>query len=116
MQNSVKLFHDNMFSGQFNANDFFAYACAQMVQIAGEDFTWIVDHIEKHGQSGMDSAMAYIQNQEPIKPHLTENFNRALTELIERKQEVFGDIDWDFYGYNDNGTYRNINKDYYNND
>jgi hypothetical protein len=54
--------------------------------------------------------MAYIQNQEPIKPYVTDKFNEAIKVLVDRKQEVIGDIDWQFHHYNENGPYRNINK------
>jgi len=108
---AVNTLHRSMFHASFNANDFFWYASAAMVQIAEEDFHWIIEHIEKYGNEGMESAMAYIQNHEPIPPYRTDKFNLAMGELVERKQEVFSDIDWDFYGYNETGPYRNINKD-----
>ena len=54
---------------------------------------------------------AYIQNQEPIKPYLTDKFNEALKVLVDRKQEVFGDIDWDYHGYQEEGPYRRIKED-----
>lgn len=108
---AISTLHNSMFSGQFNANDFFYYATAMPVHICGEDFHWIIEHIEKHGDEGMEAAMAYIQNQEPIQPYLTDKFNLAIDELVKRKQEVFGDIDWGFYGYNDMGPYRKVNKD-----
>jgi hypothetical protein len=94
-----------------NANDFFHYACAQMVTIDRDDIWWVVEHIEKHGDRGVDSAIAYIQNSEPIPPHRTDGFNKAIKELVDRKQEVHGDIDWEFHYYNDKGPYRTINKD-----
>jgi hypothetical protein len=99
------------FDIQMNANDFFHYACAQMVTIDRDDIWWVVEHIEKHGDRGVDSAIAYIQNSEPIPPHRTDGFNKAIKELVDRKQEVHGDIDWEFHYYNDKGPYRTINKD-----
>jgi hypothetical protein len=97
---AYKKLHESSFETHMNANDFFHYACAQMVTIVEEEF----------GQEGVDSAMAYIQNQEPIKPHITDKFNEAIKALVDRKQEVIGDIDWEFHHYNENGQYRTINK------
>jgi hypothetical protein len=107
---AYKKLHESSFELHMNANDFFHYACAQMVTIVAEDIEWVVKHIQEFGQEGIDSAMAYIQNQEPLKPHVTDKFNESIKVLVDRKQEVFGDIDWEFHYYNENGPYRNINK------
>lgn len=100
----------SMFTGFFNANDFFAYACAWGVTITEEDFPWIIEHIQKHPSEGIYPALAYIQNMEPIRQYINDSFNKALQELIERKQEVASDFD---YGdqYNKNGPYRTIKED-----
>lgn len=109
MVNSYNLFLNNMFVGEFNANDFFHYATAHSVCIDESDFDWVLHHIQKWGQSGMNACVSYIQNQTPIKPHLTEKFNKSLSELIERNQKVNGDLD-NGHLYNANGPYRKINK------
>lgn len=64
----------------------------------------------KHPKEGMYSAMAYIQNHEPIHQHINDEFKVAIQELIDRKQEVGSDFD---YGneYTDGGPYRTIIKD-----
>lgn len=100
----------SMFTGWFNANDYFAYACAWGVTISEEDFYWIIEHIKRHPKEGMYSAMAYIQNHEPITPHINDEFKTAIQELVDRKQEVGSDFD---YGneYNAEGPYRTIKKD-----
>jgi hypothetical protein len=108
---AYKTFISASFDIKMNANDFFNYACAQMVGIVSDDAWWVIEHIEKYGDNGVNSAMAYIQNQEPISPYRTNEFNEAIKELIDRKQEVRGDIDWEFHYYNDNGPYRTINKE-----
>lgn len=100
------------FQLQLNAGDFFYFACAQMLNVVSEDVDWVTEHIRQFGDDGLYSAMAYIQNQEPIKPHLTDKFNEALKVLVDRKQEVFGDIDWDFHGYREDGKYRTINEEW----
>lgn len=108
---AYKVLLNGSFGIQMNANDFFNYACAQMVTITDGDFEWVLEHIQKWGYAGMDACIAYIQNQEPIQPHRTDSFEKAIKELVDRKQEVVGDIDWDFHYYNDGGPYRTINKD-----
>lgn len=108
--NSYNLFLQNMFLGEFNANDFFEYACAHSVSIDESDFDWILTHTQKWGQSGIDTSIAYVFNQMPIKSYINEKFEKALSELIERDQKVFGDIDWQLYHYNIEGPYRKINK------
>jgi hypothetical protein len=99
------------FQLDMNAGDFFYYACAQMLPVVAEDVDWVAEHIQEFEDEGLYSAMAYIQNQEPILPYLTQDFDKAIKVLMDRKQEVFGDIDWDFHGYKDAGPYRTINKD-----
>lgn len=108
--NAYELFFSNMFSGDLNANDFFSYSCADSVSIDESDFDWVIQHIQKWGQSGLNSAMAYISNQLPINPHINEKFEKALSELVERNQKVNGDVDWQIYHYNVSGPYRTINK------
>lgn len=99
-----------MFTGWFNANDYFALACAWGVQVMEEDFHWIIEHIKKHPKEGMWSALAYIQNHEPIGPHINDEFNEAIEELVERKQEVWSDTDYS-HNYTKEGPYRTINFD-----
>lgn len=101
---------NNTFSAVFNGNDFFAYACAWAVEISEYDFHWMIKHTMKHGKDGLSACVAYIQNKEPIKPYLTDKFMEAMIELVERKQEVHGDGDYDQY-YTVGGPYREINKE-----
>jgi hypothetical protein len=100
-----------MFEARFNANDFFHYATAQMVSIVADDFDWVLEHIDKYPNEGMWACMAYIQNCEPLPPYRNDEFNQAIKELVDRKQEVIGDSDWEFHYYDDGGPYRTINKD-----
>jgi hypothetical protein len=105
---SYNILHRNMFSADFNANDFFDYSSAQAVSIAEEDFPWVLEHIEKHGQDGMNACLCYIQNQAPLSALLSDKLKMAIQELVDSKQSVHGDIDWEFYHYNTKGPYRNI--------
>ena len=107
--------YETLIKGSFeirtNANDFFMYASASMVTIVEEDVYWVIEHIQRYGQDGLNVCQAYIQNTKPIEPYINSVFTYAMDELINRKQKVHGDIDWDFHYYNDNGPYRTINKD-----
>ena len=100
----------SMFTGFFNANDFFMWASAFGVTITDEDFPWMIEHIQKHPQEGMSACMAYIQNIEPLEPYLTDEFKAAINELVERKQKVGSDFDYG-NGYTKEGPYRTINFD-----
>jgi hypothetical protein len=100
----------SMFTGWFNANDFFMYACAFGVTILEEDFHWILKHIQKYPKDGMNSCLAYIQNMEPIEPYLSNEFKEAIKELVDRKQEVWSDTDYSD-NYTKDGPYRTINFD-----
>lgn len=99
---------NNMFAADFNANDFFDINLAASVSIAREDFSWILEHIDKWSQDGLNACIAYIQNQPPLTTFENDNFNQALQDLIDRDQVVFGDVDYKFYYYNTQGTYRKI--------
>lgn len=100
----------SMFTGFFNANDFFMWASAFGVTISEEDFPWMIKHIQKHPQEGMSTCLAYIQNIEPLEEYLNDEFKVAINELVERKQEVGSDFD---YGdkYTSTGPYRTIKLD-----
>lgn len=108
MNDKYNILLDNMFSADFNANDFFFYGTAQSISIAREDFPWVLGHVEKWGQDGLNACLAYIQNLEPIAKYKTDKFDKAIDELIKREQVVFGDIDYKFYFYSEGNTYRTI--------
>jgi hypothetical protein len=108
--NAYKDLLHSMFTGWFNANDYFEYASAWGVTILEEDFHWIVKHIQKYPKEGMNACVAYIQNHEPIQPHLNDEFNESIKELIKRKQEVSSDTDHS-NEYTKEGPYRTINFD-----
>lgn len=99
------------FQLQLNAGDFFYYACAQALNVVSEDVDWVIEHIRQFGDEGLYSSMAYIQNQEPILPYQTHDFEAAMKVLVDRKQVVEGDIDWDYHGYKNDGPYRTVNED-----
>lgn len=105
---TIERFHGNMFSANFNANDFFYHSTAASVTIDESDFKWVLRHIDKHGARGLDACIAYIQNIEPLQEYRDHFFIEAIDNLIEKEQEVYGDIDYEFHGYNTEGPYRKI--------
>lgn len=64
-----------------NANDFFNYACADMVLIDAQDLEWVIPIYKKYSWKGIDACMAYIAKQMPIKPHITKEFEEAYAEI-----------------------------------
>lgn len=75
-----------------NANDFFAYACADSVEFQPLDLPWIVEIINGHGmRNGVDACMSYIRNTMPIKPYLTEGFMAALKDIEEMRPQVWSE-------------------------
>jgi len=71
-----------------NANDFFAYACADMVLLEYGDFHWAMPILRKYGYEGEKAIMSKIADRLPIKPHITDKFKRALDEINSQKVEV----------------------------
>ena len=100
----------HLLSADFNANDFFEINCAQTVTISSADLKWVLQIVEKYDLSGLDACLAWIQNNTPLEKYKTEEFNKAIMELTSRNQKVIGDIDWQMYGYNNEGPYRKISE------
>lgn len=71
-----------------NANDFFAYACADCVDMDPFDLEWVVPIVKKYPTSGLDACQAYIRKQMPIPPYITEEFNQAYEEICTLKPNV----------------------------
>ena len=59
-----------------NANDFFHYACADMVIIDSKDLEWVLPIFKKYSWKGIDACMAYIAKQMPMEPCITKTFFR----------------------------------------
>ena len=84
-----------------------------MLNIKWTNLDEIIIHISKfNNKILLNIIINELNNLESNK--MTENkiklFNEAINELVDRKQEVMGDIDWGFNHYNENGPYRKINK------
>jgi hypothetical protein len=111
MENPYKRIIESSFSIDLNANDFFEYACAQVVSVNTSDIEeWIVPFVEEWGEVGTDVVLSYIQNQKPIPPYETERFKEAMEALMQKNPNVYSDWDYGNY-YNEKGPYRKINKD-----
>jgi len=98
------------FSIDLNANDYFYYACAMSVTVNMEDIEgWILPFLDKYPKRGMDVCMAYIQNQEPIKPWVSDEFKSTMGELLKISPEVHSDCDYgNDYNYEEI-VYRKVN-------
>lgn len=64
-----------------NANDFFNYACADMVLIDAQDLEWVLPIYKKYSWKGVDACMAFIAKKMPIKPRITKEFEEAYAEI-----------------------------------
>ncbi len=104
--------YDMLISGSFgldmNANDMFHRSTAMSVSIDLADVRWVVEHVRRWGQDGIDSAMAYIQNTEPLPEYLTPGFLAAMEQLVSSGRRVAGDVDHAAHGYDREGPYRSI--------
>lgn len=111
MENPYKEIIESSFSIDLNANDFFDYACVQVVSINISDIKqWIAPFIKEWGEVGIHVVLSYIQNKQPIPPYETERFKEAMEALMQKKHNVLSDWDYGNY-YNEKGPYRKINKD-----
>ena len=71
-----------------NANDFFDYACADVVLIDARDLEWVIPIYKKYSWKGIDACMSYIAKQMPIKPHITKEFEEAYAEIEKLNPKV----------------------------
>jgi hypothetical protein len=72
-----------------NANDFFNYACADMVFINANDLEWVLPIYKKYSWAGVDACIAYIAKHMPIKPHITKEFEEAYAEIEKINPKVY---------------------------
>lgn len=89
--NLLKDLINGSFGIEMNANDFFNYACADMVLIDPADLEWVLPIYKKYGWSGIDACMAYIAKRMPIKPHVTKEFEEAYEEIKNINPEVYSE-------------------------
>jgi len=108
---SYKIFHNYLFGCDLNANDFFYYATAMGVSINDSDIDWMIEMAKKYGSDGISAATAYIQNQQPIKPRQTRQFELAIKELMESNQEVYSDCDHSHTYNHSEEVYRKVKTD-----
>ena len=106
--NPYKRLLHSAFTIELNANDFFAYACAWSLTVYEQDVFWMIPIIEKYEDDGINACMAYIQNQEPIKPWHTDKFKEAIEELKALKPEVLGDSDYSDHYNSASEVYRKV--------
>lgn len=86
---------DNAFHITLNANDVFAYACADSVDICTCDLKWIIPIVKKYKDDGIIAVMSYIRRCDPIAENCTKNYYKALKEIQNKKPIVYSLIsDW----------------------
>lgn len=84
----LKKLVNSSFGIAMNANDFFNYACADMVIVDPRDLEWILPIDAKYPKSGLDACLSFIAKQKPIKPWITDEFKEAYKELEKLNPEV----------------------------
>lgn len=76
-----KLLSEEVFFILLNANDTFAYACADVTSVESEDLDKLLEVYEKFGSSGMIAVQACIRKQEPLVQHRTTLYEEAKAYL-----------------------------------
>lgn len=71
-----------------NANDFFAYACADSVVLSTDDLEWALPIIEKYPCAGLDAVISYVVDQQPLEAWRTDEFKMAYNEIKALNPEV----------------------------
>jgi hypothetical protein len=89
--NAYKLLLKNSFFIALNANDFFGWACADVVELDICDLSWVIPIVQKYKDEGIGAVMSYIRKCEPLKPYQTEKFKQAYNELEELSPKVFSE-------------------------
>lgn len=79
------------FGIEMNANDFFAYACADSVSLDPKDLPWVTDIYSRFGDEGVNACLSYIGNTLPIEPWRTPGFNEALKAVEEMRPKVWSE-------------------------
>jgi len=88
-QETALLLVRNSFSITINANDFFGWATSDEIEIGMENYSWVCDIIDAHGNPGLNAAMAYIAERMPMKEHISPEFMTAYCTLIKLKPKVY---------------------------
>ena len=71
-----------------NANDFFSYACADIVFIDIKDLEWVIPFCNENKKEGINAVMSFIAKKMPIKPNQNELFFSTLEKLKELNPTV----------------------------
>lgn len=76
------------FGINLNANDFFNFACADVVTLCPEDFKWAMPIIRKYSTDGVHAVMCSIAKQMPLDEWVTTNMKKAMDEIKAMKIEI----------------------------
>jgi hypothetical protein len=110
-QEALELIISNSLAIEMNAGDTFFRSTAMSVTIYPEDLPWVAAHVQRWGQDGVDSALAYAQNLEPLPELRTPGFEAAMADLLSSSPAVAGDVDHAALGYSADGPYRRLGGD-----
>jgi len=80
-KNALEVLFKSSHGIALNANDFFAYASAEIVIIDPLDFEWVFPFVNKYGDTGVDVIMCFIAQRQPIPPRQTGVFKEVYKEL-----------------------------------
>jgi hypothetical protein len=82
MEDRIKQFlNDYAFCVHLNANDTFAYACADSERIAVEDLDKLLEVERQYGHHGVTAFMSAKRNCEPLNELITAEYKAARASL-----------------------------------
>ena len=73
----VELIDEWTFGVELNANDTFAYVCADSTFVDSTDLWKLVEVYEKFGNPGVLAFQAHIRKEEPLKELITDKYKEA---------------------------------------
>lgn len=93
MEKALKLILDSSFYLSINANDFFAYATADAVELCPIDLKWVLPIVEKYEKDGLYAVMSYIEDCLPLQEYQSKKFFQILNELKTLQPPIYSKID-----------------------
>lgn len=81
----VDFLYNNANTFTLNANDTFAYACSDSVDIVIEDLPKLLEVFDKYGNDGINAFMALVREQEVLKELQDDKYLAAVEYLKDYK-------------------------------
>lgn len=92
--NAYKLLTDFSSSIQINCSDIFIKGSDYTITVPSEDIDWMITVIEKYGEDGLNAAVAYLINKNPLDIIQTDNFIKAIEFLKNIDPKITMDNDY----------------------